>query len=70
MVHSANGESGMKLYTVRKRSGQWAVCADQTVVLRFETYDEAIEIARSAAEVLAASRDRERPSEPVPTAAS
>ena len=69
MVHSADGESGMKLYTVRKRSGQWAVCADQTVVLRFETYDEAIEIARSAAEVIA-KRDRERAAEPGPNAAS
>ena len=69
MVHFADGESGMKLYTVRKRSGQWAVCADQTVVLRFETYDEAIEIARSAAEVIA-KRDRERAAEPGPNAAS
>ena len=59
----------MKLYTVRKRAGQWAVCADQTVVLRFETYDEAIEIARSAAEVIA-KRDRERAAEPGPNAAS
>ena len=50
----------MKLYTVKKQSGQWAVCSDQTVVLRFETYREAIEIARSAAEVLSAKRDRER----------
>lgn len=58
----------MKLYTVRKRSGQWAVCADETVVLRFETYDEAIEIARSAAEVLTASRDRDQPAEPAPIA--
>lgn len=58
----------MRLYTVRKRSGQWAVCADETVALRFETYDEAIEIARSAAEVLTAGRDRERPAEPAPIA--
>ena len=27
----------MKLYTVKKQSGQWAVCSDETVVLRFET---------------------------------
>ena len=67
MVHSADGESGMKLYAVRKRGGQWAVCADETVVLRFETYDEAIETARGAAEVIA-KRDRERPAEPAPTA--
>ena len=69
MVHSADGESGMKVYTVRKHSGQWAVCADEAVVLRFDTYDEAIEIARSAAEVLTASRDRERSAEPVRAAA-
>ena len=59
----------MKLYAVRKRGGQWAVCADETVVLRFETYDEAIETARGAAEVIA-KRDRERPAEPRPNAAS
>jgi hypothetical protein len=57
----------MKLYAVRKRGGQWAVCADETVVLRFETYDEAIETARGAAEVIA-KRARERPAEPAPTA--
>jgi hypothetical protein len=59
----------MKLYTVRKQSGQWAVCSNQTVVLRFETYDEAIEIARSAAGVLNANRNRERSANLTPESA-
>lgn len=49
----------MTLYAVRKRSGQWAVCSDDNVVLHFETYDEAIEIARSAAGVLTRNRTKE-----------
>jgi hypothetical protein len=60
----------MKLYTVRKQNGQWAVCSAETVVLRFETYDEAIEIARSAAEVLIANRNREQAAKVVTAAAS
>ena len=59
----------MKLYAVRKRSGQWAVCSDEAVVLQFETYDEAIQIARSAAEVLM-NRSGERHVAAVPAAAS
>jgi hypothetical protein len=61
-----DGENGMKLYTVRKQYGEWTVCSNQTVVLRFETYDEAIEIARGAAEVMIANRDRERSTEALP----
>ncbi|MEW6450219.1 MAG: hypothetical protein AB1490_06205 [Pseudomonadota bacterium] len=60
----------MKLYTVRKQGGHWMVCADENVVLRFETYDEAIEIARSAAEVLIANRDRQRSVGAAPAVAS
>lgn len=56
----------MKLYTIRKQRGQWAVFSDEIVVLRFDTYDEAIEIARSAAGVLIANRNRERLVMPVP----
>ena len=41
------------LYAVRKRGGQWTVCADDNVVLQFETYDEAVCTARSAVGVLA-----------------
>jgi hypothetical protein len=43
----------MKLYSVRKRSGQWTVCSNESVLLNFDSYDEAIETARSAVGVLA-----------------
>jgi hypothetical protein len=43
----------MKLYTIRKRRGQWAVCSDDNVVLHFNSYDEAIGTVRSAVRVLA-----------------
>jgi hypothetical protein len=46
----------MKVYAIRKRRGRWAVCCDENVLLQFETYAEAVEIARSAAEVLASRR--------------
>ena len=48
------------LYAVRKRRGHWTVCADDNVVLQFETYDEAVSTARGAVGVLA-SRARLRP---------
>ena len=48
------------LYAVRKRHGHWTVCADDSVVLQFETYDEAVSTARGAVGVLA-SRARLRP---------
>ena len=41
-----------KLYAVRKRRGQWTVWSDEDVYLNFESYDEAIETARTAAIVL------------------
>ena len=41
------------LYAVRKRRGHWTVCADDNVVLQFETYDEAVSTARGAVGVLA-----------------
>jgi len=47
------------LYAVRKRRGHWTVCADDNVVLQFETYDEAISTARGAVGALA-SRARLR----------
>ena len=53
------GECDM-LYAVRKRRGHWTVCADDNVVLQFETYDEAISTARGAVGVLA-SRARLHP---------
>lgn len=42
-----------KMYTVRKRSGLWTVWSDDAVFLNFQSYDEAIETARTAAIVLA-----------------
>jgi hypothetical protein len=53
------GECDM-LYAIRKRHGHWTVCADDNVVLQFETYDEAVSTARGAVGVLA-SRARLRP---------
>ena len=49
------------LYAVRKRRGQWTVCADDNVVLQFETYDEAVSTARGAVGISAAQA-RLRPS--------
>ncbi len=46
----------MKVYAIRKRRGQWAVCCEESVLLQFETYAEAVETARSAAVVLASRR--------------
>ncbi len=48
------------LYAVRKRRGRWTVCADDNVVLQFETYDEAVSTARGAVGVLL-SRARLQP---------
>lgn len=42
-----------KIYAVRKRCGLWTVWSDEDVYLNFESYDEAIETARTAAIVLA-----------------
>jgi hypothetical protein len=47
-----SGEFEMKLYSVIKRRGQWAVCSQEVIVLQFETYDEAIGTAQSAAKIL------------------
>ena len=45
------------LYAVRKRRGRWTVCSDETVVLQFETYDEAVATVRGAIAVLAQRSD-------------
>jgi hypothetical protein len=42
----------MRLYAVRKRRGQWSVSSDETIVLNFDSYDEAIGTAQTAAEVM------------------
>ena len=41
-----------KIYAVRKRCGQWSVWSDEDMCLNFQSYDEAIETARTAALVL------------------
>jgi hypothetical protein len=41
-----------KIYAVRKRSGLWTVWTDEDVCLNFQSYDEAIATARTAAIVL------------------
>jgi len=43
----------MKVYAIRKRRGQWNVCSEGNVLLQFESYSEAVDVARSAARVLA-----------------
>jgi hypothetical protein len=55
----------MMIYAVRKRRGQWSVCSDESVLLHFESYDEAIETVRSAVGVLA-SRQHTPPDPPLP----
>jgi len=42
----------MAVYAVRKRDGRWAIYCAQTVSLSFESYEEALEIARTAAAVI------------------
>jgi hypothetical protein len=46
----------MKVYAVRKRDGLWAVCSNEKVVLNFDSYEQAIETARSAFGVLSKVR--------------
>jgi hypothetical protein len=43
----------MTVYAVRKRDGQWAVCSAQSVTMVFQSYEEALETARTAAGVIA-----------------
>jgi hypothetical protein len=52
------GEIEMMIYAVRKRRGQWSVCSDESVLLHFETYDEAIETVRSAVGVLSSRQHK------------
>jgi hypothetical protein len=47
----------MTVYAVRKRDGQWAVCSAQSVTMLFQSYEEALEIARTAAGVIAGCAD-------------
>jgi hypothetical protein len=48
-------------YAIRKRRGKWTVCTEENILLDFQSYDEAVETARSATKVLA-ERSRCAPS--------
>lgn len=43
----------MTVYAVRKRHGHWAVCSAETAAMLFESYEEALELARTAAAAMA-----------------
>jgi hypothetical protein len=47
------------MYSVRKKQGEWTICFDENVVMRFSSYDEALAIAKAAADVLVA-RERQK----------
>ena len=57
----------MKLYAVRKRRGQWSVTADEKVFLEFDSYDEAIRTAQSAADVLSSRKPQGSEAATTPT---
>jgi len=45
-------EDGMSIYAVRKRRGTWTICDDQKPLLLVDSYEEALEIAQTAAVVM------------------
>jgi hypothetical protein len=47
------------MYSVRKKLGEWTICFDDTVVMRFSSYEEALSIAKAAADVLV-ERERQK----------
>ena len=47
------------MYSVRKKQGEWTICFDENVVMRFSTYEEALAIAKAAADVLV-ERERQK----------
>jgi hypothetical protein len=54
-------EAVLPIYSVRKRKGQWCVCTDGNIVLNFESYDEAVAVARSAVKVISVTGPPQRP---------
>jgi hypothetical protein len=40
------------VYSVKKRTGRWVLCAGEDVVLDFESYDEAMEAVRAGIRAL------------------
>jgi hypothetical protein len=47
------------MYSVRRKQGEWTICFDGTVVMRFSSYEEALAIAKAAAAVLI-ERERQK----------
>jgi hypothetical protein len=47
------------MYSVRKKQGEWTICFDENVVMRFSCYEEALAIAKAAADVLV-ERERQK----------
>ena len=47
------------MYSVRKKQGEWTICFDETMVMRFSSYEEALAIAKAAADVLV-ERERQK----------
>jgi hypothetical protein len=41
------------MYSVKKHGSGWAILADNTAVMLFDSYEEALEIACAAAEAMA-----------------
>jgi hypothetical protein len=42
----------MAMYAVRKRRGAWTICDDRNSLMLLDSYEEALEVAHAAAEVL------------------
>jgi hypothetical protein len=47
------------MYSVRRKQGEWTICFDDNVVMRFSSYEEALAIAKAAAAVLI-ERERQK----------
>jgi hypothetical protein len=45
----------MTVCAVRKRDGKWTICSEQSTRMLFDSYEEALEVARTAAGVIADS---------------
>ena len=47
------------MYSVRRKQGEWTICFNENVVMRFSSYEEALAIATAAAAVLV-ERERQK----------
>jgi hypothetical protein len=53
------------MYSVKKHGAGWAILADEAVEMLFDSYDEALEVACAAADVMATrTPDAPTPSRP------